>query len=309
MSSNDIKGLLEGKKHPTDLIIILIWSIVTVIFVFILPDGNLVRIIFGIPILIFVPGYALVSALWPKNRRNQLTDLDDNFERVALSFGLSIVLVALVGLVLALTPAGINLATTLFTIFSLIIILSIVAYYRRMLLPIDKRYYIPFSIKSRDPEGSNSRISTAIVVTSFLISSFAVGYIILEPTEGEHYSEFYILDVNGTTDIYPINMIAGEPATVRVGVVCHEYDYTNYSILVGIENATTTEYIFDWNSSFNLTDDIKYERNFMLSHDSEFIDETSFSIQNPGRYKVVWQLSINGKETEYKIHSWVNVTT
>ncbi|MCK4222104.1 MAG: DUF1616 domain-containing protein, partial [Dehalococcoidia bacterium] len=55
------------------------------------------RIVLGLPFLLFSPGYALIAALFPK--KGSL----DGIERIALSFGLSIAVVPLIGLILNYT--------------------------------------------------------------------------------------------------------------------------------------------------------------------------------------------------------------
>jgi hypothetical protein len=84
-----------------------------------------VRIVLGLPYVLFVPGYALIAALFPEgserpgDQDTEATDSEpaadierqgiDGIERVALSFGLSIAVVPLVGLVLNFTTWGIRL--------------------------------------------------------------------------------------------------------------------------------------------------------------------------------------------------------
>jgi len=61
------------------------------------------RYVLGGVFVLFLPGFLLVSALYPRN--GEL----DSLERVALSIGLSLALVPLIGLVLNYTPWGIRL--------------------------------------------------------------------------------------------------------------------------------------------------------------------------------------------------------
>ena len=62
-----------------------------------------IRIILGLLFVLFLPGYSLIAALFPKKK-----DLD-TIERLALSFGLSIAITPLIGLLLNYTPFGIRL--------------------------------------------------------------------------------------------------------------------------------------------------------------------------------------------------------
>jgi hypothetical protein len=61
------------------------------------------RYVFGGLLVLFLPGYSLVEALYAKKK-----ELDD-LTRIALSIGLSLALVPLTGLVLNYTPFGIRL--------------------------------------------------------------------------------------------------------------------------------------------------------------------------------------------------------
>ena len=77
------------------------------------------RVVFGLPLVLFVPGYALIAALFPEAGPSPSTEDDatddgiDGIERVALSFGLSIAVVPLIALTLNFTPWGIRLGPIL----------------------------------------------------------------------------------------------------------------------------------------------------------------------------------------------------
>jgi hypothetical protein len=69
----------------------------------ILPQLSILRIPLGTIFVLYLPGASLIELLYPK--REDLTQL----ERLALSIGLSLALVPLVGLILNYTPWGIRL--------------------------------------------------------------------------------------------------------------------------------------------------------------------------------------------------------
>ncbi len=99
----------KGRKSTyMDLILVFLVTIFSIISVAapILND-SFVRTIFGLLFILFLPGYALIAALFPK-----IDDLD-GIERVALSFGLSIAVAPLIGLGLNYTPFGIRLTPIL----------------------------------------------------------------------------------------------------------------------------------------------------------------------------------------------------
>ena len=81
-------------------------SLMTVLAIYTLPSELplvVVRWVLGSVFVLFLPGYVTVEALFPKGR-----DLD-GVERFALSVGLSLALVPLVGLFLNYAPWGIRL--------------------------------------------------------------------------------------------------------------------------------------------------------------------------------------------------------
>jgi len=82
------------------------------------------RYVFGSVLVLFLPGYALIEALYPKRELDELT-------RFALSIGLSLALVPLVGLVLNYTPFGIRLIPVALSLAVLTVVLLVVALTRK----------------------------------------------------------------------------------------------------------------------------------------------------------------------------------
>jgi uncharacterized membrane protein len=71
-----------------DLALVIFLTLLCIPFVLIPPlNETLVRLILGLPLVLFLPCYSLIATLFP--RKDDL----DGIERVALSFGLSIAIV------------------------------------------------------------------------------------------------------------------------------------------------------------------------------------------------------------------------
>ena len=106
-------------------------NVLVVLFIIItlLIPLDAIRIVLGIPFVFFCPGYVIIVALFP--RKEQL----DTIERIVLSFGLSIAVLTLLGMVISYTPWGLKLEAVLYSIASLVFIMSVVAYIRRKRLP------------------------------------------------------------------------------------------------------------------------------------------------------------------------------
>ena len=81
-------------KYPADIIICMLWSIILLPVALLNIDGT-IRVILGLPFILFIPGYILIFALFPCRKTDQGIDI---IERIALSFGLSIAVVPLIGL-------------------------------------------------------------------------------------------------------------------------------------------------------------------------------------------------------------------
>lgn len=122
-------------KLKDELLLINILTILLILAIAFFPIGVL-RAILGLPVALFFPGYTLLAALFP--RKENL----DTIERIGLSFGLSIVMVALIGLVLNYTPWGIRLYPVLFSTTLLIIGSSVVAWFRRRRLSSEERFSV-----------------------------------------------------------------------------------------------------------------------------------------------------------------------
>jgi hypothetical protein len=90
------------------------------------PPYVYVRYITGSAFLLYLPGYSLIEALYAK--KDELDDL----ERLALSVGLSLALVPLVGLVLNYTPWGIRLEPSVISLSILTLALSLVSARRKL---------------------------------------------------------------------------------------------------------------------------------------------------------------------------------
>ena len=116
---------LEGRVLKQFMAMI-IFVVVSVIFIVLPPlNATPVRIIVGFPLVLFLPGYSLICALFPQ--KNEM----DGIERVALSVGLSVGVIVIIGLVFSYTPWGTRLNPILLVISSFTLVLAAVTAARR----------------------------------------------------------------------------------------------------------------------------------------------------------------------------------
>jgi hypothetical protein len=109
-------------SHAAWFWIIIALSLSTTISVFTIPENATpyvyIRYVLGSVFVLLLPGYSLIKTLFP-------TREIDNIERTALSIGMSLALVPLVGLLLNYTPWGIRLTPVTLSLLSLTTILTI----------------------------------------------------------------------------------------------------------------------------------------------------------------------------------------
>lgn len=225
-------------SYTRDLQIAAIIIILTILFVLIPPLNNSpVRTILGIPLILFLPGYALVTALFPG--KNDLKGM----ERLALSLGLSIEVVPLIGLGLNNTPFGIRLVPILISISVFTLAMLMIAHHRRSKLSEKERFEIPFiymysALKNEifRSKKSSDKIITIILILSIIASIITLIYMFVTPKQDEKFTKFYILGDNRKIDSYQILMKAGNNSSLDVGIMNHEYMLTNYSLDISLEN-------------------------------------------------------------------------
>jgi len=103
-------------------------AMATAITVFTVPENAYpivyIRYVLGSIFVLWLPGFTLIKALFPSGK-----DLD-NIERIALSIGLSLAIVPIVGLLLNYTPWGIRLTPITISLLALTIIFATVAIIR-----------------------------------------------------------------------------------------------------------------------------------------------------------------------------------
>jgi len=122
---------------PKDLTLVILLTLSCMLFVLIPPlNETPVRVVLGLLLVLFLPGYSLIAALFP--RRDDL----DGIERIALSFGLSIAVVPLLGLALNYTTYGIRLVPILAVLSVFTVSLAVIAGVRRCWLPEEDRFVV-----------------------------------------------------------------------------------------------------------------------------------------------------------------------
>lgn len=260
---------------------------------------TIVRPIIGTIAVLFVPGYAFIAALFP-----QKTTLG-NGVRLALSFGLSIVIVPLLEIALNFTPWGIRLGPTLVALVAFTLVCVVVASVRRRQLPLEQRFAVNWPVwhhsDDREPPrlaGStfDRMLSVALVIA--IIASVAVAsYALIMPKSSEHFTEFYLLGANGTLANYTTDYRVGVPSPVTVGIVNHEARDVTYTLVVSANNSTQRSIVYS--EQVGIPDGQQWEKQIKVV------------LNQPGNnVKLDFALYADAQTAEpYRdTHIWVNVT-
>ncbi len=279
-----VKALL--RKIRNDLVLLNLFVIFLIIAITFFPSNG-IRIVLGLPFLLFFPGYTLIAALFP--RKGQM----EAIERTALSFGMSIAIVPLIGLALNYTSWGIRLEPVLYAVSAFIIIVSIIAWFRRRRLPEQEQFAIPFQLKLPGwGKSVSERILSVALVVAILGALGTLGYVVAFPKQGEKFTEFYILDEAGKMADYPQTLAPGATGNVVLGIVNHEYQEVTYRIEIRESGAAIKEV-----GPVTLPDEQKWEQK---------VDFTPVSVGD--NQKVEFLLFKASEVTPYQsLHLWINV--
>lgn len=246
------------RELPADLVAVLAVTLLTNLSI-LLPiiRASPIRVILGLPFVLFIPGYAFIAALFPEAGDSPTTedadeeDVDgetarsgiDGIERVAISFGLSIAIVPLIGLVLNFTPWGIRLAPILVSVSGFTIGAVIVAAYRRQQVPESERFRVPYRnwlASGREelfePDSRTDAALNVLLALSIILAVASVGYAVAVPKQGESFTEFYLLTETESGELvaagYPTEFTEGETKPIIIGIGNQEHETVTYTVVV-----------------------------------------------------------------------------
>ena len=266
---------------PLNLLVILL------IVLIIVSPSSILRIVLGLPLVLFFSGYTLGLVLFPKQEGI------DSIERVALSFGVSLAVVPLIGLILNYTPWGITLESMLYSIASFIFVVSIVAWVRRKRLSEGERFDIELRFSLPGWGGSTwDKVLSVVMVVVILGALGTLGYAIAAPRV-ERFTEFYILGIEGKVGDYPEELVVGEEGKANVGIVNREHVTMSYRVEVMVNGVKNTDI-----------------GPVVLSHEEKWEGEVSFVLGTVGEKQKVEFLLYKQGQTEVcqSLLLWVDVT-
>ena len=277
-------------SYITDIIILLFLTGLTLLSIFNpLLSNTFLKQILGIVFIAFLPGYAIISFLFPINDEINLS------ERLLLSFATSVAIVGLIGFTLNYTSFGIHLPIIALILTVIIIVFSILTFLRRRYS--DDTFTPEFAptlngIKNAfiRESGIDKGLSIILIVLIVLAVSMTT-YAVVQPKQPEKFTEFYILGSDGLMSNYPTNLTSGESGHITAVIVNHENAPATYLM------------IYTYNGT------IISENNFTLQDGQNMSIPITIITGNTGKKEV--QLLLYKQPDEQNVyrslHFWVNV--
>ncbi|AGB15265.1 putative membrane protein [Halovivax ruber XH-70] len=215
------------------------------------PASPPIRAIVGLPLLFLAPGYAFVSLCFPagsstagaETARGALgTRTPSDGERLALSFGSSLAILPILGLVIP-SVASFEMAPVVGSIAAVTVLTAVGAWLRRLRLAPARRYRPALARRWSTlrsallPTGSPLLAATNIVLAvSVVVAITTGGYALLSPQDGERYTGMQLLAEDESGELvaagYPTEIEPGESVPLTVAVDNQEHRDVTYDLVV-----------------------------------------------------------------------------
>jgi uncharacterized membrane protein len=214
---------------PVDLALVVVVAIAAMATV--LLDGPIpVRIALGLPLILFLPGYALASVFFPG-----AGDID-GVERIALGFGLSLAIFPLVALFLDGSRWSVTQGPVAVALLLVTAVAGVAGSWRRSRRPESERYSIRLGTsRPRLPMTWDRPTSVGVGLIAIALVLLIVGAVpsVYARLAGQPLTEFAVFSTTGKPSFYPRQIVVGEPVEVQLSVTNREGKPVTYAIMVG----------------------------------------------------------------------------
>lgn len=224
-----------------------------------LPPSHPLRVVVVLAALLTLPGYVLTTATFPgytpdpttpsvvkKGRvgRLQFAALDD-VERLALSFGLSLLLLPLLALGIASLGYPVGGRSLSYAVTAFVVVVGLIGLVRRVRLPASSRYDLPVgqwvgAARSGLYGGSplDSALNVALALSIVVASAALVGAV-AAPQDGYRYTEASLVTVDDQGEYvqqnYPTQFVKDQPRKITLVVDNREGEQVNYTVVVQLQ--------------------------------------------------------------------------
>lgn len=240
-----------GWWYPIDLAFVSVAVIVGYLIVTTLASGSAVRLIAAVPLLFFLPGYAIVALCFPANERRVRPEGTgrersrpagiDTTERLGLSVALSIAVIPVLVVALPLTNWGLDPDVAAATLAVVTIVVAQLAAIRRARLSDRDRFRVApgrtlTTLRGSEQSASIARVSSIVLVVTMVLAGLVVIVALSSPLSAAQYTEIglysededeYDVDADLPSTVEP-----GESIPLAVGVENQEGEEKTYTVVV-----------------------------------------------------------------------------
>jgi len=222
---------------------------------YVLEVGGSVRALLGLPLVLFLPGYALVAAAFPGHLEESAIGDESAvdgllaggtpgwYERLALSLAGSLAILPLFGLALPSTRWGFEPRAVLVALGGFTALGMLVAVVRRWRLPRSERFRAPIGAASTDayrglfaPDTRFDGALNVVLILSMIVALSAVGYALVAPQSGPATTQFEVLTENESGELvasnYPEELPPGASEELVVSVTNGADEEREYTVVV-----------------------------------------------------------------------------
>ncbi|SFR66664.1 DUF1616 domain-containing protein [Halogeometricum limi] len=218
-----------------------------------------VRAVLGGILVLFLPGYALTTLVFPARSevRPSIGDISSAFaggeteyaglpflERLALSFGLSIALVPVFAWALEVVGYEFVAGNVAVVCGSVAVVGLLLGAVRRLRLPAEAAYVIPVGVlvayrnAARGRSDWDGALNVALAA-AIVVSTAVVTFALVSPVDGTSYTQASLLteedDGSLTASGYPQNLTVGESSELVLLVENYEQESMDYTVVVQLQ--------------------------------------------------------------------------
>lgn len=199
------------QRQSSDLLAVMVIAGLSAVLAMVIPADSIVRLICALPLVLFLPGYAITAALFPPRSLGVP-------ERLLFSLGLSVVTTALAGLALNVTSWGLQTSTWAIALAVIVLLTSAIAWLRGRrdaaitAVPVD----IHFKLRFRDG---------LLLGLAVLVTGTAIGLTRLPVAPN---------GVAGYTLLWMIPANTSNSNDFRLGINSAEFTETRYRLQVSV---------------------------------------------------------------------------
>lgn len=242
---------------PADLALALVYALVS--GALLLSPVRLtpwILAIVAIPFLFVLPGFVFLAVLFP--HRAKQTDADaegpmftlhtrgiDGVERGILSFGVSLLLVPIVGFAYSLFPVGYTRQAVAGTILAFVFVSLVLAAIQRARVPPEERYRLPirgYASRAKQALVGVPRVDAVLNVllaVTVIVAVSTVAYAVVNPLDGTRYTEVALMTETESGDLvagnYPDEFVRGESQPLTVSITNREDVSKTYEVVVLVQ--------------------------------------------------------------------------